>query len=73
MTNSASKKATLAKRMSILPKCNAISHSTPITPRQNKATQIDPMIFFMVLLTSLAVKTQKATTKSACILRFYKI
>ena len=50
MTNSAPKKATLAKRMSILPKCNAISYSTPITPRQNKAKQIDPMIFFMVLV-----------------------
>ena len=50
MTNSAPKKATLAKRLSILPKCNAISYSTPITPRQNKAKQIDPMIFFMVLV-----------------------
>ena len=50
MTNSAPKKATVAKRRGILPNCNAISYSIPITAMQDKAKQIDPMILFMVIV-----------------------
>jgi hypothetical protein len=45
--------------LSIVPKCNAIWYSSLVTPRQNKAKQIDPIIFFMVYSTNLVVKIQK--------------